>query len=247
MPLALFTICLISGMYGSEAGGGQCKISERSFPGKALKGHTFKEFAVRAIVDCQNTCERDPRCASYNFYIPGKVCELNSQTKEERPEDFVTDELRFYMRREGTIICLFSSVYFLVLLMELRRCECQNTITKFQDANRIRLPCIVCATLVSCTNKSHFAWPWLRNNPHISYAKICFVPLDDDECLKTPPVCDVNANCKNTLGSYLCSCIEGFTGDGKTCQGKILKKIVLQFFAYLGYSQIRIRIRLFCI
>ena len=50
MPLALFTICLISGIYGSEAGGGQCKISERSFPGKALKGHTFKEFAVRAIV-----------------------------------------------------------------------------------------------------------------------------------------------------------------------------------------------------
>ena len=77
--------------------------------------------------------------------------------------------------------------------------------------------------------------------------KSVFVPLDDDECLKTPPVCDVNANCKNTLGSYLCSCIEGFTGDGKTCQGKILKKIVLQFFAYLGYSQIRIRIRLFCI
>ncbi|CAH3133412.1 unnamed protein product, partial [Porites lobata] len=171
-------------MYGSEAGRGQCKISERSFPGKALKGHTFKEFAVRAIVECQNTCERDPRCASYNFYIPGKVCELNSQTKEERPEDFVTDELRFYMRREGTIICLFSPVYFLVLLMELRTCECQNTIAK--------------------------------NNPHSSYAKISFVPLDDDECLKTPPVCDVNANCKNTLGSYLCSCIEGFTGDGKT-------------------------------
>ena len=50
MSLALFTICLISGMYGSEAVGRQCKISERSFPGKALKGHTFKEFAVRAIV-----------------------------------------------------------------------------------------------------------------------------------------------------------------------------------------------------
>ena len=67
--LALFTICLISRMQGSEAVGGQCKTSEKSVPGKALKGHTFKEFAVRAIVDCQNTCERDPRCASYNFYI----------------------------------------------------------------------------------------------------------------------------------------------------------------------------------
>ena len=37
-------------MYGRGAVGGQCKISERSFPGKALKGHTFKEFAVRVIV-----------------------------------------------------------------------------------------------------------------------------------------------------------------------------------------------------
>ena len=101
MPLALFTICLISQMHGTEAVGGQCKTSERSAPGKALKGHTFKEFAVRAIVDCQNTCERDPRCASYNFYIPGKVCELNSHTKEEKPDHFVTDELRFYMKREG--------------------------------------------------------------------------------------------------------------------------------------------------
>ena len=49
--------------------------------------------------------------------------------------------------------------------------------------------------------------------------------VDDDECLKTPPVCDINANCKNTLGSYLCSCEEGFKGDGKTCQGKIKKKM----------------------
>ena len=93
-------------MYGSEAVGGQCEISEISAPGKALKGHTFKEFAVRAFIECQNTCERDPRCASYNFYIPGKVCELNRHTKEEIPDDFVTDELSFYMRREGTMICL---------------------------------------------------------------------------------------------------------------------------------------------
>ena len=88
-------------MHGGEAVSGPCKTSERSVPGKALNGHTFKEFAVRAIVDCQNTCERDPRCASYNFYIPGKVCELNSHTKEEKPNHFVTDELRFYMKREG--------------------------------------------------------------------------------------------------------------------------------------------------
>ena len=82
MSLALSTICLKSGMHGSEALGGPCKTSERLVPGKALKGHSFKEFAVRAIVEGQNTCEKDPRCASYNFYIPDKECELNNHTKQ---------------------------------------------------------------------------------------------------------------------------------------------------------------------
>ena len=60
---------------------------------------------------------------------------------------------------------------------------------------------------------------------HIYHVMVCLMLfVDDDECLKTPPVCDINANCKNTLGSYLCSCKEGFKGDGKTCQGKIKKK-----------------------
>ena len=33
--------------------------------------------------------------------IPGKVRELNIHTKEKKPDHFVTDELRFYMKREG--------------------------------------------------------------------------------------------------------------------------------------------------
>ena len=108
-------------MHGSEAAGGLCKTSERSVPGKALKGHTFKEFAVRAIVDCQNTCENDPRCASYNYYIPDKVCELNSQTKETRPDDIVTDELRFYMRR-----CMMYSVSYKMLKTKLFSLYCKS-------------------------------------------------------------------------------------------------------------------------
>ena len=107
MSLALFTICLISRMYGVEATNGQCKPVERSVSGKALKGHTFKELMVRAPFECQNICENDPRCASYNYFIPGRVCELNNKTKEAKPDDFVTDEQRFYMKCEG-IIVIFS-------------------------------------------------------------------------------------------------------------------------------------------
>ena len=31
--------------------------------------------------------------------------------------------------------------------------------------------------------------------------------------------CDENADCANTDGSYSCTCKQGFTGDGKTCEG----------------------------
>ena len=42
---------------------------------------------------------------------------------------------------------------------------------------------------------------------------------DSDECNASVSVCDVNADCKNTLGSYRCSCRAGFSGDGHTCRG----------------------------
>ena len=48
-----------------------------------------------------------------------------------------------------------------------------------------------------------------------------FVVLDIDECGASSPVCDINANCSNTRGSYICTCKSGYTGDGKMCQGII--------------------------
>lgn len=44
--------------------------------------------------------------------------------------------------------------------------------------------------------------------------------LDTDECSQSPKPC--NFLCKNTEGSYLCSCPRGYIlqPDGKTCKGK---------------------------
>ena len=59
---------------------------------------------------------------------------------------------------------------------------------------------------------------------NISIKKVFFLKeilffLDTDECSASPSVCDINANCSNTRGSYYCTCKTGFTGDGKNCQG----------------------------
>lgn len=49
------------------------------------------------------------------------------------------------------------------------------------------------------------------------FIPVLFVFIDIDECNASVPVCDINAHCQNTRGSYMCSCKAGFTGDGKIC------------------------------
>ena len=48
---------------------------------------------------------------------------------------------------------------------------------------------------------------------------LCYFYSDVDECTASSPVCDVNAQCSNTRGSYSCRCKVGYSGSGKTCKG----------------------------
>ena len=75
-----------------------CK-TEVSVPGMALKGYIFQKVPVTAPHVCDITCERETICQSYNYVIGEKSCELNTRTKEARPENFQPDDLRFYMGR----------------------------------------------------------------------------------------------------------------------------------------------------
>ncbi|XP_078379744.1 uncharacterized protein LOC144662733 [Oculina patagonica] len=78
----------------------ECGVDTYSIYQQMLKGHIFKTFNARhGSLDCRQACNSDVRCQSYNYVIFRDICELNNRTKEARPEDFVKDKDRYYMRK----------------------------------------------------------------------------------------------------------------------------------------------------
>lgn len=66
------------------------------------------------------------------------------------------------------------------------------------------------STIVTCVHWKSPATP-LKSSWFVS---------DVDECAQTGVVCDQNAVCTNTIGSFRCRCNPGFIGDGTTCSGE---------------------------
>ena len=60
---------------------------------------------------------------------------------------------------------------------------------------------------------------------------LCIV--DIIECDLETSFCDDNATCANTIGSYICTCNDGFTGEGGvgTCEGIYVVQIAFMFFS----------------
>ena len=79
--------------------------------------------------------------------------------------------------------------------------------------------------LVCCVHSLDFRYRELVRKYHtdrlcMKYSiSISSVLPDIDECLSGSHACDVTANCTNTDGSHNCTCKEGYTGDGQSCQG----------------------------
>ena len=65
-------------------------------------------------------------------------------------------------------------------------------------------------------------------------------PSDIDECSNSSlNNCDIRADCTDTLGRFQCNCINGFTGNGTNCAGKINHIIILPaLFLYFYLTDI---------
>ena len=46
-----------------------------------------------------------------------------------------------------------------------------------------------------------------------------FVCLDIDDCAINTGLCHEDAICTDTLGSYICTCANGYHGNGTVCKG----------------------------
>ena len=50
---------------------------------------------------------------------------------------------------------------------------------------------------------------------------------DVNECHNGEHNCDANAHCNNTIGSFNCTCLQGYLGDGLQCSGEVAIPFVL--------------------
>ena len=76
----------------------QCKRGQSVY-GIMLRGHVFQEHNAVNILTCGELCNSNFRCQSVNYVMSRHLCELNSRTKEARPEDYVQDADRVYLTR----------------------------------------------------------------------------------------------------------------------------------------------------
>ncbi|CAH3179274.1 unnamed protein product [Porites lobata] len=167
--------------------------SESSIIGWMLRGHVYDTLLAELPFACVFKCREDNRCQSFNWVIPLLTCEFNNRTKEARPEDFIPNPDRSYYPRDLKRVPLGSIQELPAETCdEIKRSEGQAVSGKYWFS-----------TIKSGT--SVLAYCNMKTN-------------DIDECKASSPVCDINANCSNTRGSYDCTCKVGYTGDGKTCQ-----------------------------
>ena len=100
----------------------QCK-HVRSAYGTMLKGHVIQESNVANILTCGQLCNSNIRCQSINYVISRHLCELNSRTKEARPEDYVQDAERVHLTRPSERGIEFKMSLISVLRGESSECR----------------------------------------------------------------------------------------------------------------------------
>ncbi|XP_067031252.1 protein kinase C-binding protein NELL2-like [Acropora muricata] len=169
--------------------------SQRSIYGMMLKGHVYRTAMAGIGLECVLMCRTDDRCQSFNFVISRHLCEFNDRTKEARLKDFVADPDRYYYTKDINRVPLGS-------ISDLAAESCKEI--KASDPQ---------------ATSGNF-WLSTIKRGMVLQAYCDMKTFDVDECSASSPVCDKNGICNNTVGSYNCTCKQGYSSaEGKRCKG----------------------------
>ncbi|XP_022808970.1 fibrillin-1-like [Stylophora pistillata] len=144
---------------------------------------------------CDIRCGQEITCQSYNYNRKKEICELNNRTKEARTVNFRAAPGWFYIRRLNGRAPLGS-------ILELPALSCQEIkASEGKDA---------------ISNK-YWMNPTGNGKTQLMYCNMSLGTGEIDECKNDILLCDANAICSNTYGSYKCTCKEGYNGTGHEC------------------------------
>ena len=81
---------------GHKPNGGACKDNREEFR-FALIGHDLRRVRADSFGRCFFECSLEERCQSVTFLWNEKECQLKSETKKSRPEDFLINPAATYV------------------------------------------------------------------------------------------------------------------------------------------------------
>ena len=70
---------------------------------------------------------------------------------------------------------------------------------------------------------------------HILFVDNIYTSADIDECKTQSHNCDANAQCANIIASFTCTCLQGYSGDGVHCSGRVILIIQRMYFKACYY------------
>ncbi|XP_044181329.1 uncharacterized protein LOC114949977 [Acropora millepora] len=169
----------------------QCTYGTYAEYGTMLRNHVFQEHNAANVLACSLLCNSNIRCQSVNYVISRLLCELNSRTKEARPEDYVQDADRVYVTRSSERVPLGS-------IQEVPAASCQE-IKAIEGTSAV----------------SGNYWLDSIKSGEVTLASCDMRIVDIDECASGTHNCiSGTAKCINTLGSYKCTCRSRYRGHG---------------------------------
>ena len=153
----------------------QCGNSaEYSVRGMFLRGHTFKTYKIGLSEACHFKCAEEVTCQSYYVVIGQNVCELNNRTKKARPEDFMPDRTRYYVKRAKNKGKLQFPVFYILVFSGMAVCVLANSVSHELMPKTVRP-----------TFKQNNWWPLLWSWFASLYSCVSWSPVEIRALMKT--------------------------------------------------------------